>query len=540
VAREKGGSAVLPLLVVLALILALPATVSAQGGGRDRPTAGGSYRRPLGHDPQTLDPATINDVYSRSVSQQIFDGLVQFDRNLTITPALAEFWKASRDGLTWTFTLRKGVKFHHGRELGGDDVVYSLTRLVDPKTKSGAADLFMNIVGAKEYREGRAKHVAGLVVLDRHSVQVRLTDMQIPFVSLLAVGHAKIVPRDVVERDGESFGSHPIGTGPFRFVRWDRGKEIVLAGNPQYFEGAPLLNGVVYRIYSGEKWESTYEDFQRGVLEDASPPTRNYRDVVSRGQHIYIKRPMSSVRFYGFNTTLKPLDDRRVRQAIIYALNRELLIDEIFQGRYATARGILPPGTMGFNPNLRSYAHDVNKARALLVAAGYPGGRGLPPLAIWSSVKLEAVVRELEQIKTSLQRVGIPVELHYQTDWPTFSRMLDDRKAAVFLYAWHADVPDPDNFLFKLFHSRSPRNFFGYANPAVDALLARARKEHEIGRRVEHYRRAEQMIMDDAPLIPMMHHTYERLFQPYVRSIEVNGLGDPYIQLRKIWLERPR
>jgi len=529
-----------PLLAALALILASAVSAAAQGVGRDRPTAGGTYRRPLGHDPQTLDPARISDIYSRSVSQQIFDGLVQFDRNLAVAPALAEFWKAARDGLTWTFTLRKGVKFHHGRELSADDVVFSLTRLLDPRTRSGAADLFTNIVGAKEYREGRARHVAGLVALDRYSVHVTLTDMQIPFVSLLAVGHAKILPRDVVEREGESFGTHPIGTGPFKFARWDRGKEVVLTANPDYFGGAPLLTELVYRIYSGEKWESTYEDFLRGDLEDAPPPTRNYRESVSRGQHVYIKRPMISVRFYGFNTLSKPLDDRRVRRAVIHALDRESLIDEIFQGRYATARGILPPGTLGFNPALKGYAYDPNKARALLVEAGYPGGRGLPALAIWSSVKLEAVVRELEQIKASLQRVGIRADVHYQTDWPTFSRMLDERKAPLFLYAWHADVPDPDNFLFKLFHSSSPRNFFGYSNPIVDGLLDRARREPDMGRRVEHYRRAEQGIMDDAPLIPMMHHTYERLFQSYVRSIEVNGLGDPYIQLRKIWLERPR
>ena len=110
----------------------------------------------------------------------------------------------------------------------------------------------------------------------------------------------------------------------------------------------------------------------------------------------------------------------------------------------------------------------------------------------------------------------------------------------MFLYAWYADVPDPDNFLFKLFHSRSPRNFFRYANPSVDDLLLAARSAPDLQRRVELYRKVEQLVLDDAPLIPMMHHTYERLFQPYVRSVEVNGLGDPYIPFRKIWLERAR
>ena len=136
--------------------------------------------------------------------------------------------------------------------------------------------------------------------------------------------------------------------------------------------------------------------------------------------------------------------------------------------------------------------------------------------------------------------MGIAAEVHYLTNWPTFSKMLDEGKLPIFLYAWYADVPDPDNFLTKLFRSRSSRNFFGYSNPVVDDLLASARRTRDAQRLVELYRKAEQLILDDAPLIPVFHHTYERLFQPYVRSIEVNGLGDPYIPFRKIWLERTR
>jgi ABC-type oligopeptide transport system substrate-binding subunit len=139
-----------------------------------------------------------------------------------------------------------------------------------------------------------------------------------------------------------------------------------------------------------------------------------------------------------------------------------------------------------------------------------------------------------------LRAVGIRTEIYYEPDWSSFSKMLMEARLPVFLYTWYADVPDPDNFLYKLFYSRSPRNFFGYVNPAVDDLMIEARNERDLPRRVELFRRAEQLVMDDAPLIPIFHYTYERLFQPYVRSIEVNGLGDPYIPLRKIWLERRR
>jgi ABC-type transport system substrate-binding protein len=501
---------------------------------------GGIYRRPIGHDPQTLDPARIADVYGRSVAQQLFDGLVQFDSTLMVSPALADFWKASRDGLTWTFTLKKGVRFHHGRELTAADVVYSFTRILDPAVRSGAAELFLSIQGAREFREGRAETVAGLKALDRFTVQVVLTEATIPFVSMLAIGHAKIVPKDIVSKDGDAFGLRPVGTGPFKFVRWERGKEIVLAANDAYFGGVPHLSRVVFRIFPGDRWDTSFDEFQKGHLEDTIPPSRGYLEVIQDRRWTYVKRPLISLRFYGLNTRMKPLDDRRVRLALVHAIDRQDLIQHVHLGRYIVARGILPPGSLGFNPKLNSPDYHPSRARELLAQAGYAGGRGLPPIRITSSVNADAVVREHDYIRGALAAVGVKADFTYVSDWPTFSKALAERRLQAFMYAWYADVPDPDNFLSKLFHSKSSRNLFSYENPSVDALLARAGSETDMPRRVEAYRRAEEQILDDAPLIPILHHTYERLFQRYVRGIEVNGLGDPYLDLRKIWLERPR
>jgi peptide/nickel transport system substrate-binding protein/oligopeptide transport system substrate-binding protein len=513
----------------------------AAGQARPAPPAeGGTYRRPLGNDPATLDPARIRDVYSLAVAHQLFDGLVQFDQTLGITPCLAQFWRASRDGLTWTFDLRRGVRFHHGREVTADDVVYSLTRILDPGVKSGAADLLLPIRGAPEYREGRARHVTGLAALDPHTVQVTLTEATVPFVSLLAVGHAKIVPRELAEAQGEAFGSQPVGTGPFRFTRWERGREIVLAANPDYFDGPPRLSRLVYRIFPGAQVDTMFQEFQKGNLEDSPLPAQEYRQAVSSARHLYVRRPMFSLRHYGFNTSTRPLDDRRVRQAIVYAIDRDAIVEEDFLGRYVVARGILPPGTLGFNPKLRGYPHDPGKARELLAQAGFPGGRGLPPLAIWSSVRHGGILAEHERIRRDLAAVGVSAEFHYLVDWPGFSKLMAERKLPVFLRAWHADIPDPENFLHKLFHSRSPRNYMGYASAQVDALLERARSEPDLARRVELYRRAEELVLEDAPIMPVWHYTYERLFQPYVRGVEVSGLGDSYIPFRRVWLERAR
>ena len=534
-----GAAAVVTLSLLVSPSFRPGAQISAQEP--EGPVFSGTYRRPLGNDPETLDPARISDTYGRSVSQQIFDGLVQYDQSLTIKPALAHFWRATRDGLTWTFELRKGVKFHHGREVTADDVVYSFMRILDPRTKSNANEAFLNIKGAREFRDGRAKSISGLVALDRYTVQVILTQAHQSFVSVVAIGHAKIVPRDLVEAQGAAFGTQPVGTGPFRFIRWDRGKEIVLGPNADYFDGPPRLGQLVYRIFPGEQHDAMNEELLKGNLEDAPvPPRADRRALAVDPSRIYVKRSMISVRFYGFNTRIKPLDDRRVRQAIVLAINREAIIEGVYFGQNTFARGILPRGMIGYNPQLEGYPYDPQKARELLAAAGYPGGRGMAPIVIWSAARRGDIVREHDQIKKDLTAVGIPAEVKYQTDWTAYVKLLEDGRLPVFLYAWYADVPDPDDFLAKLFHSRGPRNFFKYANPVVDELLATARNTIDANQRIDLYRKAEQTILSDAPLIPFFHHTYERLFQPYVRSVEVNGLGDPYIPLRKIWLDRGR
>src|SRR2546429_5965750 len=172
------------------------------------------------------------------------------------------------------------------------------------------------------------------------------------------------------------------------------------------------------------------------------PYTTLFRSAAAGQQ--YIKRPMISLRFYGFNTRIKPLDDRRVRQALNYAIDRDAILQAVHLGRYALARGILPPGTQGFNPRLGGYGYDPDRARDLLARAGYPEGRGLPPIAVWSSVKRDEIVRELDEIPGYFAARGVTIEVHYLTDGPPFCRQLDEGRLPMFLYGWYADVPDPD------------------------------------------------------------------------------------------------
>src|SRR5262249_10613578 len=163
-----------------------------------------------------------------------------------------------------------------------------------------------------------------------------------------------------------------------------------LAANPDYFDGAPRLSRLVYRIFPGGELDQMYQEFTKGELEDTQPPTRDYRVAIAGGRHIYVRRPMFSVRFYGFNTRIKPLDDRRIRQAVSAAVDRAAIINSAHFGKHTVAHGIVPPGTLGFNPDLIAPGYDPPRARTLLAEAGYPGGRGLPKLEIWSSVMNDA------------------------------------------------------------------------------------------------------------------------------------------------------
>jgi peptide/nickel transport system substrate-binding protein/oligopeptide transport system substrate-binding protein len=529
-------------LFLLAFLL-LGFTIAAPEAAEDRgesasPRYGGTYRRPLANNPPTLDPHLISDTYGRTVAQQIFDGLVQYDGGLSIVPALAQSWKASRDGLEWTFYLRKGVKFHNGREVVADDVVYSFTRLIDPKTKSRAAEIFSRIEGARDFIDGRARGISGLEAVDRHTLRIKLAEGAAPFVASLAVGYAKIVPKEAVEEPGSSFGARPIGTGPFRFVHWKKDEEIVLEANHDYFGGRPFLDRLEYKIYPGHRTDEMLVSFQAGGLDDTFIPAAYWAKPREVKPYRFVQRSMLGVRFLGLTCTHPPLDNVLVRQAINYAIDKEALVKEILQGRFAAGKSFLPPGTYGWDPKYQPYPFDPGRARALLARAGYPGGKGLPVLAFWSSVKSADVEREHEAIRTYLSSIGVRAEFHYNTNWPTFNAQVREGKLPVFRYGWQADVPEPEEFLGNMFHSQSRNNLTRCHSAKVDRLLTRARQEPDYLKRITLYREVERLVMDESPVVPLNYYGYERLFQPYVQSIEVNALGDPYIPMRKVWLAR--
>jgi peptide/nickel transport system substrate-binding protein/oligopeptide transport system substrate-binding protein len=541
-------------VLLVALWVANPeASLDEQKTTKGR-SIGGVYRRPLEHEPSTLDPSKISDMFGITVAEQVFDGLVRYDANLNVVPALAESWTASKDGLVWTFALRRGVKFHHGRELTADDVVYSFTRLLDGRRGSRKVQLLTMVKGARAFQQGQTSQVEGLEALNRYTVRATLNEPSAQFVSFLAVGHAKIVPREVVESRGDAFGREPVGSGPFRFVRWERSQRIILEANPDYFEGRPFLDRLVYKIFPGAQYDRILTEFEQGQLEDVSLPHEMVQRVT--GKYPTRRRPVLGLRFLGINTQMAPFKDRRVRQAMNYAINRPVALPDVMNGNHLPAYRIVPESLSAYHLQLQGHLlasgllidgatssfsgipYDLRKARALFSEAGYPNGEGLPPIELWSSVKHPVFLRQHEAIQRAWAELGLRVVIRYNTDWPSYVRDLDAGKLPLYQYSWYADVPDPDDFLFNLFHSKGQRNYMGYHNPRVDDLLAEARRERTVERRMALYRTAEQLILTDAPLIPLIHHVYHWLLQPSVRGFEVNALGDPYIPMRKVWLER--
>ncbi len=503
---------------------------------KEPPNHGGIYRIPLEFSPRTLDPALSRDIYSTTVIQQIFDGLVQFDKDLNTVPAIAKSWEISPDGLTYTFHLREGVRFHNGRKVTAADFVYSFTRILDSDVQSNFADFFNRILGANEFMEKRAKGVKGLVAVDERTLRIILTEPYAPFISILAMKGAKVVPREEVgKKKGIGFRNFPVGTGPFKLVSMKEGEEIVLEANPDYFEGRPFLDRIVFKVYHGAPRNEILRAFEEGALEESFIPPDRLEKIVQEKQYPFLQKPLLSLRFYGFHLLSNPLDHRGLRKAINLAIDKKFIVSELHKNQFMLAKSILPPGMPGHDPQKEMYPFDEIRARKLLAEGGDLKNQ---ILEIWSATQSEAARKELNEVKSRLNRIGMRTNIRFETNWPAYESLLRNHKAPVFIYAWYADFPDPDNFLGTLFHSKSKYNYTAYQNPEVDRLLEQARAERDYLKRMEMYRKIEEMILDDAPIVPMVNPLFQMVYQPYVRGVEVSALGGPYIPMKKIWLKK--
>ena len=519
------------VLLALALLVALPAAAAGQ-------KKGGTLRAAFGSDPPTLDPAQATDTTSSAVIRQIFDTLVELDATLTPVPALAERWSVSKDQRVYTFALRGGVRFHHGRELKAADVKFSFERAAKGKRPW----VFEKIVGAKAFLHGQASEISGIRVLGDLAVEITLDRPFAPFLSLIAYDAASIVPREEAQRRGAEFASHPLGTGAFRFVSWRRDDQLVLEAFGGHFRGAPYLDRVVFRIIPAEV--TRFNEYKTGRLDWSDIPTGHCRAVQRDAglKHEVAIWPILGTHAVRFNVERPPFSDRRLRLAVAHAIEPQAIVGGLLENCVGGRKGILPPAMPGFNPGVSGPRVDRAEARRLLAEAGFPGGRGLDPITFhYNTSDLNQRIAEL--LQSQLKEIGIILELR-RLDWAAHIKVVDEGRAPFFRQGWIADYPDPENFLTVLFHSRNvgaAGNTSRYRNPALDRLLDDADGMAPGSARFRRYQEAEQVVLDDAVWISLYHYTSRALIKQYVKGLERSPLSSApefLAPLRKVWLDR--
>jgi oligopeptide transport system substrate-binding protein len=485
--------------------------------------------------PITLDPAIAADMSSYVYVMHIFSGLVRLDQGLSIAPDIAESWELSSDNKTYTFHLRQGVKFQDGREVKAADFKYSWERACDPATGSGTAATYLgDIVGAKDMLAGKTREISGVEVIDDYTLQVTIDAPKAYFLDKLAYPTAFVVDRANVE-SGEGWWLEPNGTGPFKLKEWKEGQRLVLESSQIYYSDPAKLEQLVFHFSAGVPM-ALYETGQI----DVTPVSTSYIDEVNDEANPFHQElavtPELSLYYIGFNTAKPPFDDVNVRRAFCLAVNKEHIAEVILRDMISAAEGILPPGMPGYNEALEGLDYDVEKAKELIAASKYGDVSNLPPITLTvegygNSIPsyLGAIIQEWQQ------NLGVKVSVR-QLEPEDFLYNLKQEKDEMFALGWVADYPDPHNFLDILFHTGSENNIFEYSNPSLDALLDQAAIEQDRVVRLSMYQQAEQLIVDDAPCLPLFHGTNYILVKPYVKGYELSSLGIP--DLSKVYIDK--
>lgn len=527
------------------------------------------YRSAFEGDVPSLDPIQIGDTQSHDVAHNIYEGLVRYRPQITgpdqklsdLIPGLAESWTLSDDHKTYTFKLRQGVTFHNGREFEASDVKYSIERLADPRNASRGAWTLraFPVAGLKEYQEackaGQDVHLDAIKVLDKYTVSITLKQV-IPFaLHVLAMSYYYIVPREVVEKWGDQFTFHATGTGPFMLKEWKPNQKITLVKNPNYrIKGLPHLDELRYYIVPDENIRLLW--FENGELEHLEPPipaasfdrflsdpkwnpmgNEALRAIPSindpKRSHI-IKNTEWTIQYIGMDTGSEPFNDKAVRKAFNYAINKRKIIDVVRNGRGIQSRGVLPHGFPGFDPQRPvPYPYNLDKAKALMAQAGWKDSdgdgildkNGKPfKMTFWHNQS--AIYAMLgAAVQADLRELGIDVDVR-SLEWASYIDKVKRYEAKLFRFGWAADYPDPDNYLWTLFSSDNigQDNSTRYSNPQVDTLLNKARSITDWDQRKKLYQEAETKIVDDAPWIFLYTNVEYKPVQPYVKGQQMHPL----------------
>lgn len=543
------------VLAVGVLVVVLVATGGDGGEEAARPTeeqgtpeeGGGPAEgelRLLGPEPITLDPHLAQDAGSALYIVEIFGGLLTLDPELNIQPDLAQEIPSAENGgktvnpdgtVTYTFHLREDALFHDRKPVTADVVKASLERAADPATQSLVSEFFLgDIVGVKEKLRGDAEEIAGVQVVDDLTVTITIERDLPSFLYKLTYPTAFVIDPQQVERD-PNWTRRPNGTGPYKLEQWRLGERIVLEANDRYHLGAPKVKTVRY-LQAGSGI-TLYEAGDIDVAGVALDDLERIQDPADPLNKEYRSGSRMALDYVGFNTNTPPFDDAKVRQAFAMAIDREQIAGAIFKDAIPVANSILMPGMAAYSETARGPEFDPERARQLLEESKYGGPEGLPEITLAESgtgaTAGEGASAIVEMWRDNL---GVDVQIQ-QAEAATFFQDVDQGRYQAFALGWIMDYPDEEDILNIHFDSESPNNNTFYSNPQVDDLLRRALTEPDRQQRIELYRQAEQIILDDVPWIPLFFDRYHVLIKPYVKDYKIPPAIVP--RLRFISLEAP-
>ncbi|HTP42430.1 MAG TPA: peptide ABC transporter substrate-binding protein [Nitrospiria bacterium] len=478
-------------------------------------------RLALSSEPPTLDWSLATDNVSITVIENLMEGLTAFDERLRPVPAVASRWDVSPDGTTYTFHLRNDVYWSDGRRVTAQDFEYAWKRLLNPKTGAEYAYFLYDVRNAYDYNTGRVTDASmvGVTAVDDVTLRVQLNTPIVYFPSITTFVVTFPERRDLIERYGDRWTDpgRLVTNGPFTLAEWRHEYKVVLRANPQYAWGRPAIDEV--RMYVVNDPSTALTLYETGGLDLARLPPEAIPSY--QGSPEFVRVPILRGYYYGFNVTAPPFDDPRVRQAFAQAIDKTEF-PKILRGGEVPINSWIPVGMFGYNPAI-GLAYNPAAARAKLAEAGYPGGRGFPPVtAAYNTDPVNTLIAENLQAQWK-RTLGVPIALDNQ-EWKVYLKRLQTHTPPIYRLGWGADYPDPDDFM-ALFTSHSGNNYTHWADPQYDELIARAASMRDPVRRLHLYDDAQRILTERAvPIIPLFVATQNYLVKPYVHGLRLDAM----------------
>ena len=468
-------------------------------------------------DPAMVDPITFSELIAADVIGNVYEGFTGIDKDGNVVPMLAERWEAHDDKLGWRIFLRKGVKFHSGRDFGAKDVKYTFESLLTPGNKGGLNVRYLaSVVGVQDVKDGKTTDLAGVTIVDDHTVDVRFVKPDV----LFPIYPFYFMDSGIVAELGDDWHTRAsAGTGPFKFVHWKRGTEVLLARHDDYWGGAPAVDGVQFLIVpSDDTAISMYEADEIDLIYLAVTAGRRVLKDSRLEQETRLV-PAAQIRYLGLNQTqYEPFEDIRVREAVCIAIDRLGMVKGLYGGAAYPLYGQITPGVAGYNPDVPPIAYDPDRAKTLLAEAGYPGGEGLPPVKVTSTAPFkDELAYYANQMKTIL---GMPAEVEV-VERGSHIKKMNAGEVAMFPWGWTAGYPDALYFLSQVWYGPSRYNRSRWMNAEYDALIDEAATTADAEARYALYHQAEKVLMDDWGTCPLPGRMQIAVVKPNVKGVHL-------------------